>query len=84
MMISATLITRDINWYELNMQEHWNALELVILENVDTCALLVDLKINRTNNMSKIPSLIKNKLRFEGNLTMLGLNKTASKYISAE
>ena len=57
-MISATLITRDINWYELNMQEHWNALELVILENVDTCALLVDLKVNRTNNMYKIPSLI--------------------------
>ena len=37
-------------------------LELVILENVDNCAPLVDVKENWTVGMTKIPSSIKNKL----------------------
>ena len=62
MLINAALAAENIKWCDLNVQEHWNALELVILENVDTCAPLVDIKVNRTNSMTKIPSSIKNKL----------------------
>ena len=51
LLISATLIAENIKWYDINVQEHWNALELVIIENVDSCAPLVDVVVNRSQNV---------------------------------
>ena len=34
-----------INWNELNVQQHWNALELVIKDCVDRCTLLSNVEV---------------------------------------
>ena len=55
-MILMALTALIIVWNDLNVQDHWNALELVILDGVDSCASLVDARLGATGRKSKIPS----------------------------
>ena len=66
--IIGYLTSHNILWPTLNVQEHWNCLELVILESLDYCAPLVDVKLNKNQTVTKVPSSIKNKLNLRKRL----------------
>ena len=66
--MSTLLDAHTNNFHFMNVQEHWNAVELAILETVDTCAPLTDVKINRNNGVTKLPSSIKHKLNLRKRL----------------
>ena len=67
-----------VNCNDLTVQEHWSALELVILDGVDSCAPLVDAKPNVAGRESKIPSSIKNKIDKRNRLIHLDLMRSSS------
>ena len=60
-----------INWKELNVQQHWNELELVIIDCVDCCAPLSNIEIKPSGNAIKVTSLIKNKINIKKRLLQL-------------
>ena len=41
------LLPNNIDWQNLSVQEHWNSVELLILENLEKCAPVIDVKTNR-------------------------------------
>ena len=56
-------------------------LELAILETVDTCAPLTDVKINRNNGVTNLPSSIKHKLNLRKRL--LKIDRMRSSCVNA-
>ena len=58
----STLLEAHTNDYHfMNVQEHWNAIELAILETVDTSAPLTDVKINRNNKRDVLYCIAQSK-----------------------
>ena len=55
------LVNSNVDWASLNVNEHWNALEDIIISCVDNCAPLKTFVINE-NNFETIPGTIKNKI----------------------
>ena len=55
------LVNSNVDWASLNVNEHWNALEDIIISCVDNCAPLKTFVINESN-FETIPGTIKNKI----------------------
>ena len=70
-----------IIWTDLTVKDHWNALELVILDGIDSCAPLIDAKPSGTRRVSTIPSSIKNKINTRKRL--IHLDRLRSSAMSA-
>ena len=80
--IIGYLTSHNILWPTLNVQEHWNCLELVILESLDYCAPLVDVKLNKNQTVTKVPSSIKNKLNLRKRLLKIERLRSSNVNIS--
>ena len=61
-LITLALTTITVTCDNLNVQDHWNLLELAILDGVESCAPLSYAKLGHTGKELSIPSSIKNKL----------------------
>ena len=55
----------------LSVQDYWNVLELAILDGVECCAPLTEVKMGKNGHGSKIPSSVKNKLNIRKRLLRL-------------
>ena len=58
----SDLITCGINWRQLNVGEHWNSIEHVLINCVDKHAPLINISQNHNNNCKWLPNNVKQKL----------------------
>ncbi len=77
-LITLALTTITVICDNLNVQDHWNLLELAILDGVESCAPLSYVKLGHTGNELRIPSFIKNKLNVRKRLLKLDRERSVT------
>ena len=60
--LAAALVKTSVNWPLLSVQEHWNSLEMILINCTDECAPIVKTKLHTKKSVNEIPTRIKSLL----------------------
>ena len=74
LLVSFESVTFD--WRDLNVQEHWNQLENLVVNIVDDLAPLVPVDDNAVIKNKKVPPFVKNKINVRKRLVKLEKKET--------
>ena len=58
-LLTVALTSAGVNWPALNVQEHWNCLEMLIVKCTDECAPIVETKLCYKKTVNNLPPRIK-------------------------
>ena len=58
--MASALGNANVDWPALDVQEHWNCLETILIKCVDECVPLVN--VTYVLNTKNVPSIIRNKI----------------------
>ena len=69
--LQDSLESVNFDWKKLNVQEHWNSIENVLLKIIDELVPLKSIDLNANSKLKTVPSLVKNKMNMRKRLLKL-------------